>query len=518
MYDLIIKNGNILNGTGGPRLLADIGIRDGKIVRIARGLEGAERVIDATGLTVTPGFIDSHSHSDQNILSYPDQIEKIEQGITTAVGGQCGGSNAPISRDVTPEKARQIGSYGKNTDIYCTMGTFLDLAKDVPQGSNQAVFVGHRALRTAVMGTENRAPTADELERMKELLREGIAHGAMGVSFGLIYVPSCYAKTDELIELAKVAGEHHALVAAHIRGEGNTLIDAVTEFIEIIRQSGARGVISHHKATGEANWGKVRKTLQMIDDANAEGLEIYCDVYPYCASSTSLCSYIIPKDLMADGTDYLVALLSDEASRQEIRRRGSNRIRDNLDWILVTRCANHPEVTGMRISQIAEMWGKSHFDTALDLIRDSRNSCSACFFQMCEEDVETVLAHPRAMIGTDSGVAGKNPCYHPRLRGTFPRILGRYVRERGVTTLPEMIRKMTSMPAAVYGLSSKGILAEGFDADICIFDADRIIDRADFTDCSLHAEGLNYVILGGEVVVENAVYLGKRAGKVLLRK
>lgn len=518
MYDLIIQNGNILNGTGSPRLCADIGIRDGKIVRIARGLTGAARIIDAAGLTVTPGFIDSHSHSDANLLTHPDQIEKIEQGITTAIGGQCGGTDAPIDRDITEKNARMIGTYGRDIDIFRTMGTFLTLARDIPQGSNQALHVGHRALRRAVMGTENRAPTPDELARMKALLRDAIEHGAIGLSFGLIYVPSCYAQTAELIELAKVAGEMHGIVSAHIRNEGDGLIEAVAEFIEVIRQSGARGVISHHKATHCRNWGKVVQTLQMIDDANAEGLEIYCDVYPYCASSTSLWTRFIPQDMMADGLEMLMKRLSDPAARADMRRRALPEMGDDLDWILITACRNHREVEGMRISEIARQWGKDPFETGLDLLLESKNNCTACFFTMCEEDVRTVLAHPRAMIATDSGVARGSKCYHPRLRGTFPRILGRYVREYHVTSLPEMIRKMTSMPAAVYGLNSKGILAEGFDADICIFDADRILDRADFTNCTLPAEGLCYVILNGQVVVEDAVYRGIRAGKVLLRQ
>ena len=514
MYDLIIKNGFIVDGTGMPSYRSDIAIQDGKIARIGRGLSDARTVIDATGLTVTPGFIDSHSHSDSTVLTYPDQREKIEQGITTSIAGQCGTTLAPISRDITPENASMVEGFGLDTDIYSTMGSFLDTAKDVPQGSNIAILTGHSALRKAVMGMENREPTEDELEKMKELLRDGLDHGSIGISFGLIYPPSCYAKTDELIELAKVVGEYHGLVTAHIRNEGDYLVKATEEFLTVLRESGNRGVLSHHKTAYSENWGKVVHTLRMLDEANASGTEVFCDVYPYVASHTSLAAYLVPKEYHAFG---LQKVLSDPDLYSKIRQHALETKGAKLDWIRLAVCTGYPEMQGKLVSEVAELWGVDGIDAALIMIRDSK-TCQGCFFSMCEEDVETVMAYPRAMICTDSGVARDMKVYHPRLRGTFPRALGRYVRERGVVSLPEMIRKMTSMPAAVYELSGKGLIREGYDADICIFDADKIIDHAEYTDCHKRAEGLNYVILGGEVVVVDAVYNGKRMGKVILRE
>ena len=520
MYDIIIQNGRIIDGTGMPAYLADIGICGGKIARIGKALAGGAntRLIDAKGLVVTPGFIDSHSHSDRAILTYSDQIEKIEQGITTAIAGQCGSSPAPYGRDLVPSPDAAIGDYGKKIDILRTMGSFLAVAKDVPQGSNVAVLVGHGTIRRAVMGMENRAPTAEELEQMKNLLREGLEAGAYGLSFGLIYPPSCYAETEELIELAKVVGEYHAVVAAHIRNESEALIKSVDEFIRVIRESGTRGVISHHKSAGREHWGKVNATLRLIDQACDEGVDLFCDVYPYIASSTSLSSRFIPKECCTGGNAGIVKLLFDPVERQKIKERNIRLRGWDQSEVLITVCAAYRQYEGLRLPEIAELHGKDVHETALDLICDSKNNVSACYFTMCEADVETVLAHPRAMIGTDSSVRGAMNCYHPRLRGTFPRVLGRYVRERGVTTLPEMIRKMTAMPAAVYELTGKGLLREGFDADICVFDPDRMIDRAEFVDCHERAEGLNYVLLGGEVVVENAVYQGKCNGGVLLRE
>lgn len=514
MYDLIIKNGQIIDGTGSPAYRADMAIKDGKIARIARGLEGAAQTIDAAGLVVTPGFIDSHSHSDRALLSGPEQREKIEQGITTSIGGQCGTSLAPMSRDDDP--TAPIEPYGTKAEVIGTMGRFLDTVKNIPLGANSAVFVGHSALRKAVMGMENRAPSPEELERMKDLLRDGIEHGAMGVTFGLTYTPSVYSKTDELIELAKVAGEYNALVAAHIRNEGDKLVQAVEEFLTILRASGARGIISHHKAMGKDNWGKVTHTLRMIDQANEEGLDVYCDTYPYCASGTTLKARFIPKELHVGGDESIVKLLSDPEKRKELRQRVAKPSDGDLGWVLVPRSKLFPDHPGLRVSELAALCGKDPYDVVFDLIQ-SQPTISVNYFTVCEEDLETVMAHPRTMICTDSGVSGKTTP-HPRMTGSFPRALGRYVRERKVVSLPEMIRKMTAMPAAVYGLTGKGILAEGMDADICIFDPNTIIDRADFLDQTRKAEGLNYVLMAGQVVVENATFNGKRLGKVLLRR
>ena len=518
MYDLIIKNASVIDGTGKQAYRADIAVKGGKIARIAAEINEDGRVLDVQGLTVTPGFIDSHSHADEMAMLWPDQMEKIEQGITVSVGGQCGGSLAPVPRDLPPEKDREIPGFGKKSSVCRTMGTALDALAHTPLGAGLAAFVGHKTLRLAVMGPCNRDPDAQELQDMLDLLKEGMAHGAMGVSFGLIYAPSCYAQMDELVAFARTAAEMGGMVAAHIRNERETVVEATAEFIEILRRSGAKGVLSHHKAAGRENWGKVRQTLKMIDDAVAEGVDVYLDVYPYTASSTSLATTLVPKEYHDRGTAGLVERLSDANLRKIIRAANVKRWGEDLSWILISRCEGYPQYVGKRLDEIARMRGTDAYDAAFDLIRDSGNACSACFFTMCEEDVETVLRHPRAMICTDSAVAGNSLAYHPRLRGSFPRVLGRYVRERQVTTLEEMIRKMTSLPAQVYDLQGKGVIAEGYDADLCIFDKDTIIDRAEYAACHQRAEGLRYVIVNGEIVVENAVYNGKRCAKMMLRK
>lgn len=492
MYDLLIQNGKVYDGSGAEGFRADVAVLNGKIAAIGENLGQAARVIDATGLAVTPGFIDSHSHADTGVLAFPLQREKVEQGITTSIAGQCGNSPYPAVKDGQLHK----------------MSEFLSRVSAAPLGANMANFVGHNALRKSVMGMENRAPTAAELAQMQELLREGMEAGALGVSFGLFYTPSGYAKTDELVALAKVAAEKGGMIAAHIRNESNKLLEAVEEFITVVRSAGVRGVLSHHKAGYPRNHGKVKASLAMLQKAIADGCDIYCDVYPYTASRTNLASMFIPKEYR-DGK--LAEHLADPALRQQFRELGIQRYGTDLSWVMLNACGAYPEYNGLRIHEAARLHGKDHWDTLLDILA-KQPGCCGCYFTMNEEDVKTVMAWERAMICTDSGVAGNNVLYHPRLRGSFPRALGRYVREEKVVSLPEMIRKVTSLPAHVYKLEQKGWLKPGFDADICIFDPETIADQATYTEPTLKARGLHWVIVGGQVVAEDAVATGKTPG------
>ena len=516
MFDLILKNGKIIDGTGSPAYFADIAVKDGKIARIGKGLTDAREVVDVNGLTVTPGFIDSHAHNDLNFLTFPAQQEKVEQGITTSVAGTCGTTNAPLSLEFRADEEVEYEGLGKHSDIHRTWGSYMDTLARVPQGCNVLCYVGHNALRRAAMGSEDRAPTAAELEKMKELVREAMEHGALGVSFGLAYAPSCYAETAELIALAKVVAEYHGVISAHIRNEGDHVVRAAEEFLTVVRESGARGVYSHLKAADKENWGKVCHTLRMIDEANADGFDVYADVYPYNASHTTLSATIVPKHLHSGGVPALLRVLESAEGRREIRAYCEGKWQD-WDWVQITICKGYPAFEGKRIPEIATALGMDEIDAMCEIIRKSQNVCSACYFSIWEEDIERVIAHPRTMICTDSGVAGNNKVHHPRLRASFPRALAKYVRERGVVTLPEMIRKITAMPAAVYGLTGKGILREGMDADICVFDPDTIQDHATFANCRARATGLAYVIVGGEIAVKDAVHNGKRQGRVLHR-
>ena len=497
MFDLLIQGGTVIDGTGKAGFRADIGIRDGKIVAIGESLSGGRQVIHAEGLTVTPGFIDSHTHSDSDALLYPLQAEKAEQGITTSIAGQCGSTQYPMRKgeEVIP------------------MSKFFQQIDETPQGSHIAIFAGHRALRKTVMGMERRKATPQELAQMEDLLREAMDAGAMGVSFGLIYTPSCYAETDELIALAKVAKEKGGMISAHIRNEQDHVIEAVEEFITIAKAANVRGVISHHKSSLPRNHGKVKTTLAMIEKANREGCDIYCDVYPYTASATRISARFVPPEY---DTDRVSEYVQDPQLRSQFRERNVELFGEDLSWVQVLNCPAFPDYAGLRITEAAKLHGKDGYDTLFDIIA-AQPSCQAAFFSMCEEDVKTVMAWERSMICTDSGVAGKKASYHPRLRGAFPRVLGRYVRQQQVTTLPEMVRKITSLPAEVYGLSQKGRIAVGMDADLCVFDPETIIDRAEFSNPAPRCEGLHYVIVSGVITAENAVCTGATPGKLLRR-
>ena len=499
MYDIVLKNGSILDGSGSMAYVADVAIKDGKIAKIGKITEDAERVIELNGLTVTAGWIDSHSHSDRTHLTYPDQKEKVEQGITFSITGQCGGSPAPIQRNGALQ----------------TAGEYISEVKKVKQGSGSALLIGHNSIRRAVMNSEKRAPTAEEMQIMKDLLEDGMKNGAIGMSLGLYYVPGSYAEIDEVIELGKVVAKYNGIITSHIRSENDGLIDAVKEFIDIIRATGCRAVFSHHKAQDKCNWGKVKTTLEMIDKANAEGMDIYLDVYPYIASSTSMRSRFLPAMFHPEGTKSVVDLLDRPEVIAKAKAWGHGKWGNDLGWTLIVDCAGHPEYRGLNINEIADSKGYvDRFDAVFELLREGNGVCSICTFMMCEDDVEYIMKHPRAMMCTDAAVRVNDAPVHPRIRGAFPRVLGRYIRERKILPLPEMIRKMTALPAYVYGLTSKGKIAEGFDADICVFDPEKIIDRADYTNSSLPNEGLEYVLIDGKVVFENGKYNGIRAAEL----
>ena len=514
MFDLIIKNGSLIDGTGSAQYTADIGILNGRIACIGQNLENASEVVDAAGLVVTPGFIDSHSHADKKILILPQQCEKLEQGITTSVAGQCGGSAAPVTLAHKPENDTR---FGNESDICSSMRNFVSALSSQNLGANLLPFVGHGTIRKAVMGVSNREPDADELEQMLHILKESFEAGAGGLSFGLFYAPGCYATTQEAIAMAKVAAQYNRPVSAHIRNESDFLVEAVEEFISIIRTSGARGILSHHKAVRKHNWGKVRKTIELLRKAVEEGVDIYCDLYPYCASSTTLSQAFVPFSWRADGTQMLLQRIDDPSLYEDNKAEFLRINGPVLDWILVNACPGYPQYEGLTINKIAELHGKDDFDTAMDLVVKSVDKASACFFTVCEEDLKHVLSWERTMICTDSGMAKVTQRVHPRMIGSFPRAIGRYVRQQGLMDLTEMIRRMTALPAYVYGLERKGQLKEGFDADICIFDPTIIDNPSDFVNCRQKTVGLNYVLISGQIVVENGSFNDKLYGRLLTK-
>ena len=513
MYDLLIYNGHVIDGSGKAGFKASIGIQNGKIVAVGDLQEEAKQVIDATELTVTPGFIDSHSHSDSTLFASTATVEKLEQGITTAISGQCGGSAAPVRIPENMDAYKE--GIGQKSQVLGSAATFLDTMKNVPLGAHHMCLIGAGNLRRMVMGMEQRNPTPEEMEQMKDMLREAMEHGALGVSFGLIYPPCVYFTEEEMTELAKVVAKYNGIAAAHIRGEGATVLKAQEEFINIVKNSGVRGIHSHMKSSGAPAFrNQVPTLIKNIEDARAQGIDLYFDTYPYIASHTTLSVTVVP-----DSGRELLKRLADPVEREKIKQWNYNETwwKGDLSWVLIAKCAAYPQYEGKFIHEIAQERGTDHVDAALDMILDSKNACSACYFTMNESDVEAALSHPLGMVCTDSGAALGKTVFHPRLKASFPRAIARYTRREGLPSLEEMIRKMTSLPASVYGLKEKGHIAVGMDADLCIFDAKSFEDQATFAKPNQRCTGLNYVIVSGQVAVQDSVYNGTLAGKLILR-
>lgn len=524
MYDLLIKNAYVLDGTGAEGFHSDIGISGGKIAAMAQAINAqAESVIDASGLTLAPGFIDAHSHQDVIVEEYPECICAVEQGITTQITGMCGDSAAPVSPRHIDDALRIIsslkgGALPSPVETRFTFGGYLDHI-DKPLGTNMAFLVGHGMIRAAVMGFENRKPTAYETEQMKALVQQAMDGGAFGISFGLIYPPGSYCDAEEMSELCKVVAQNGGVMTVHVRSESSGLIEAVEEMLGVVRASGVRCVISHHKATGgSANWGKTAKTLELIQKINAEGYDVFTDQYPYTASATGL-STNIPDDMFTLGTDKLIAMLSSAQGRSELRPLilGTSTPKERFKYTMIGSSPAHPEYNGRMLNDIADELNIDPYELQCDILRDDKLLTGGIYHTMSEDDLKRVMQYRRTMVGTDGmWYPGCGGC-HPRSIGTFPRVLGRYVREKQYITLPEAIRRMTSLPAQVYGLKDKGLIVKGYDADMVLFDTDKIIDRADYGAFRTRCEGLNYVIVGGKTAAENAVFTGTKAGRIIRR-
>ena len=519
MYDLILKNGLVIDGTGNPGFHADLALCAGKIARIGRNLTQGKRVLDCSGSVVCPGFIDAHSHQDLALEDNPACWHDVEQGITTLIGGMCGESPAPISERYREDGIRVTGAKTEESiRMRYRFGTYLQY---LPRhtGANTAFLIGHGNLRAAVMGYANRKPEQSELEEMKTLLRAGMQEGAMGISFGLIYPPGSYADEDELTALCEVVAEMDGIFTVHMRSESFGLIEATDEMLRVARRSGARCVISHHKATGgKLNWNKTAATLSMMQQAADEGLDVFCDQYPYTASATGL-NTNIPQELHALGEEKMLELLS-KARRAELREAicGKKTAHERFSYTMIGSCRSHPEYNGRMLNEIADSLGVDPYDLQCDLLIENRLDVSGIFHTMCEEDIERVMRWNRAMIGTDGSCHAGSEGGHPRTYATFPRILGRYVRERKVLTLENAIRKATYLPAMVYRLQSKGLIREGMDADLVVFDPETICDRATYASPREKNAGMRYVLVNGEIAAENGIATGILAGKQLLRR
>ena len=538
MIDVLIQGGKVIDGTGAPWFRADVAIQDGKIAAVERlpmndqsgQSEGATAatVLDATGRFVTPGFIDPHTHSDLPLLVNPPAESQVRQGVTTVVIGNCGSAPAPVGPLNGAFLNRRIGERAAGQGLrrdWRTFGEYCDRLRRQGVAVNVAPLAGHATLRGEVMGMEHRPPTADELAAMRRLLDEALDDGVFGLSTGLIYPPSSYADTDEIVALAEVAARRGGLYFSHIRGEGDTLLDAVDEAIEIGRRAELPVQIAHHKAARPLNWGKTVQTLEMMQAARADGVDVAYDAYPYIASSSGLGS-LLPDWAHEGGAPALLARLRSPVERERVVAGIRERAAGIEGWhtIIISwvPAAAHKSWEGQTIEQIGAALGLSGEETVAHVLDALGGAAHMVYFQLDEADVCRVLAHPLGMIGSDGSVAapygplseGKP---HPRSYGTHPRVLGRYVRELGLLTWEEAIRKMTSAPAQRLGLAAKGIVRPGLDADLVVFDPATVSDRATFEEPHQYPDGINHVLVNGELVVSGGDHLGTLPGHVLTR-
>ena len=528
MLDLKIEGATVIDGTGVTGGRADVGIRGEAIAAVGDlSRESAASTLRAAGRVVAPGFIDMHSHSDWRLWENRRAESKIRQGVTTEVVGNCGFSPAPVS-DKFLDDLRGFALYvPKGMDFaWRSVGDYLRAFDQEGTALNVVQLVGHGTLRIAAMGFARRAPEAAELTRMQRLLADAMEDGAWGLSTGLIYAPGSYATTEEIVELARVAGRHRGFYASHIRGEGATLLDAVREAIHVGREADLPVQVSHVKAAGRPNCGRVADALALIDAARGEGLDVMADVYPYTASSTTVRT-LLPDWALEGGIEAMQQRLGDPEARARIRAElmapvTGQGVLDRIGWenIMIAFCARRKDAEGRRLSEIGAARGMDPLDAALELIADEAGKAYMILFQLDEKDLRRALAHPAVMIGSDgSSLAPYGPLAagkpHPRSYGTFPRVLGEYTREQRVLGLPEAIHKMTGLPARRLGLRDRGIVRPGAKADLVVFDPKRIADRATYEEPHRYPVGIEHVVVNGRFVVKDGQHTGSLPGKLL---
>ena len=527
---MLIKNATIIDGSGKPAYKSDLLIKDDKIDKIGEvGEVDVDRVIDAKGLVVAPGFIDTHSHSDLDVLLHPHVMPKIMQGITTEFLGQDGVSMAPLPRKYISDWRKNIaGLDGVSDEIdwnYETTDNYLKMIEKVGPGVNECYLVPHGNIRMEAMGLDNRQPNDEEIEKMKEITRREMEAGAFGLSTGLIYIPCAYSESKEIIEMCKVVAEYDGVFVIHQRSEADTIIDSMNEVIEIGRKSGVRVHWSHFKVAGKKNWDKIDTVLKQLEEARKEGIIVSFDQYPYVAGSTMM-GAILPPWVHDGGTNKVIERLKDAEMRKKMRYDMENGIHgwDNfIDFagfenIYVTSVVTekNKDAVGLSITELAKLRNVDPYTAAFDLLMEEENAVGMVDFYGKEEHVKLFMARPEMNACTDGLLAPGKP--HPRLYGSFPRILGKYVREEKVMPLEEAVRKLTSKAAEAMNLKDRGLLKEGYYADITIFNPDTIIDKGDFINPIQYPEGIEYVIVNGKVAVEHGKHTDVLNGKVIRNK
>ncbi len=536
MLDLVFVGGEVIDGTGRPGIRADLGVRDGRIAAIGdlSGAECRERV-DARGKVVCPGFIDMHTHSDLTLLVNPRAESMVRQGVTTLVVGNCGMGVAPVRPELRGPLRQAFAFLTGDVEwTWESFASYLDCLAAARPSVNVGALVSHGAVRAHVMGFDEREALPEERSAIAAEIRQAMAEGALGVSTGLIYNPSMFADTEELVAVSRAAAEGNGVYTTHMRHEGVQLMEAVEEALEVARRSGARTEICHLKASGKAAWGRAAEAAERIRQAREEGNDIAFDLYPYTAGSTML-STLLPQWALRGTTDEIVARLRDPAAiarlLHELRHGGSG-YHSGLgappyEWerVLITSVGSEMNrgFEGKEMPEVARMMGATPEEAFLRLLVDDHLQVNMVIHSQCEEDMRGLLKHPLALVITDGlafapyGPLGRGRP-HPRSYGTFRRFLGRYVRDEGLHSLEEGIRRVTSGPAARMGITDRGILREGLAADIVVFDPAAIRDTATYTEPHQYPEGIDLVVVNGEIVVRDGEHTGAGPGQVLRKK
>jgi N-acyl-D-amino-acid deacylase len=526
-FDLVIRGGTVLDGTGMAAFRADVGLVGDTIAALGDiAPEQGRRVIDAAGLHVAPGFIDIHTHSDPDVLVYPTADSRVRQGVTTELAGHCGGSAAPLAGLGVAERREEWRDDGLDAD-WTDVASYLARVEKAGISLNHALLVGQGTLRSNAIGDVDRPLSTEEMRSVVRALEEALDQGVFGLSTGLEYVPGRYTPASEIQDLARLVARRGGLYASHIRNEEARVLEAVAEAIEVGRASGVRVEIAHLKATGESNWPKQGPALDLLESARRDGVAVLADAYPYTAYSTGL-TILMEGWARESGTAAILGRFRDPEARARIRREVEAQVKgDPGSWerVVVSRVKtekNRAAAVGRSLVEIGAGWGLDPVDAYLRLLEEEETAVSFIGHGMSPENVERVLRHPLVMIGSDGSsmapvgkAAEGRP--HPRSYGTFARVLGFYARERGVFDLPTAVRKMTSLPADQIGLADRGRIARAKKADLVVFDAAKVRDTATFDDPHRYPEGIPWVLVNGVAVVERGAHTGARPGRVLRR-
>ncbi|MEW6547571.1 MAG: D-aminoacylase [Bacillota bacterium] len=539
MYDYILRDATVVDGTGRPGFPGDVAVRDGRVVAMGRVAGPARREIRVDGRVVCPGFIDIHSHSDLSLPELPTADSKVMQGVTTEVVGNCGFTLAPTRKEqlgaLRDYLSNTVAVKGGDLDLaWTTLGQFMDWLQARGISVNVATLVGQGTLRVAVMGFAEGPPDESQLRLMKEMLTRELAWGAFGISAGLPYIPDAFTTPGELVELCRLVRQAGGITSVHLRDEGAHWEESLREVVQVVRETGVSLEISHLKAEGRRSWGKGEERLKHLRALRREGLPIDADQYPYTAFGSGL-QDLVPPWVRARGVEEMARLLKEPAVRERVKAqiygvqpaepRWEPPVLD-LRWrdVIVShvRSEKNSDLQGRTLQEIADARGQDPADVVMDLLVEERAHVKMVVQAMQEEDVRTILADPDILVASDGRATsprgpdpGSRP--HPRYYGTFPRVLASYVREQGLLSMEAAIRKMTWLPARKLGLQDRGVIAPGCAADLCVFDPDRIQDHATFQDPHRFPAGIDYVFVNGVPVVEEGSHTGARPGRVLRR-